>query len=184
MSQGKPHKASGQRMLFTGPDGIGDYRARLIDSTRYTGVGPLSSEATGDLSYLCRPSPCQPPPMPRQSYVGEVGWGLKYHQQLNRETLLNNKQIKRTEFRSMLEDRVTHRYQNPWQALPHILDKQSVKAGGKLAWTHTKHNRYSQDNNQLFRVNTRFQLNEKKATDVTEMSDVHFPEIVQLKKRG
>ncbi|GAA6222037.1 uncharacterized protein C4orf45 homolog isoform X1 [Lates japonicus] len=52
-----------------------------------------------------------PPPMPRQSYVGEVGWGWQYHQLLNSGTLLSNMQIKRTELRTALEDRVTHRFQ-------------------------------------------------------------------------
>ncbi|XP_020358162.1 uncharacterized protein C4orf45 [Oncorhynchus kisutch] len=154
-------QAYGQRMLFTGPDGIGDYKARLIDFPRYIGVGPLSPEGTSDLNYLCRPAPCAPPPMPKQCCIGGVGWGMEYHQLLNSRTLLSNMQIKRAEFRSALEDRVTHRYQNPWQAPPHFLDKQSVGARSKLAWTH-KYDCYIQDNNKQFLLNRRLTHSEKR----------------------
>ncbi|KAJ4946536.1 hypothetical protein JOQ06_024201 [Pogonophryne albipinna] len=84
----------GQRMIFTGPDGIGDYRPRSNYFPRYIGVGASSAEATGDLRYLCRGATHVPPPMPRQGYVGEVGWGLQYNQLLNSGTLLSNMQIK------------------------------------------------------------------------------------------
>lgn len=77
-----------------GPDGIGDYRPRSNYFPRYIGVGASSAEATGDLRYLCRGATHAPPPMPRQGYVGEVGWGLQYNQLLNSGTLLSNMQIK------------------------------------------------------------------------------------------
>ncbi|XP_044060982.1 uncharacterized protein C4orf45 [Siniperca chuatsi] len=102
----------GQRMIFTGPDGIGDYRPRSNYFPRYIGVGTSSPEATGDLSYLCRAAPHAPPPMPKHSHVGEVGWGWQYNQLLNSETLHSNMQIKKTELRTALEDRVTHRFQS------------------------------------------------------------------------
>ncbi|XP_051276641.1 uncharacterized protein C4orf45 [Dicentrarchus labrax] len=102
----------GHRMVFTGPDGIGDYRPRSNYFPRYIGVGTSSPEATGDLSYLCRAAPHAPPPMPRQSCVGEVGWGWQYNQLLNSGTLLSNMQIKKTDIRTALEDRVTHRFQS------------------------------------------------------------------------
>ena len=57
-------------------------------------MGASSAEATGDLRYLCRGTTHEPPPMPRQGYVGEVGWGLQYNQLLNSGTLLSNMQIK------------------------------------------------------------------------------------------
>ncbi|XP_036933279.1 uncharacterized protein C4orf45 isoform X2 [Acanthopagrus latus] len=104
---------SGQRMIFTGPDGIGDYRPRSNYFPRYIGVGASSSpEATGDLSYLWRAAPQARPPLPRQSCVGEVGWCWQYNQLLNSRTLHSNMQIKKTELRTVLEDRVTHRFQN------------------------------------------------------------------------
>ncbi|XP_054872827.1 uncharacterized protein C4orf45 [Amphiprion ocellaris] len=102
----------GQRMIFTGPDGIGDYRPRSNYFSRYIGVGAASPEATGDLGYLCRAAPHAHPPMPRQAYVGEVGWGWQYNQLLNSGTLLSNMQIKKTELRAALEDRITQRFQN------------------------------------------------------------------------
>ncbi|XP_030596029.1 uncharacterized protein C4orf45 homolog isoform X2 [Archocentrus centrarchus] len=102
----------GQRMIFTGPDGIGDYRPRSNYFTQYIGVGATSPEATGDLSYLCRAAPDARPLMPRQSYVGEVGWGWQYNQLLNSGTLLSNMQIKKTDIRAALEDRVSQRFQS------------------------------------------------------------------------
>ncbi|XP_008291558.1 uncharacterized protein C4orf45 [Stegastes partitus] len=101
----------GQRTIFTGPDGIGDYRPRSNYFSTYIGVGDASPEATGDLSYLCRAASLAHPPMPRQSYVGEVGWGWQHNQLLNSGTLLSNMQIKKTELRAALEDRVTQRFQ-------------------------------------------------------------------------
>ncbi|XP_069028008.1 protein SPMIP2 [Embiotoca jacksoni] len=102
----------GQRMIFTGPDGVGDYRPRSNYSPRYVGVGAASPEATGDLGYLSRAALHDHPLAPRQSYVGEVGWGWQYNQLLNSGTLLSNMQIKKTELRAALEDRVTQRFQN------------------------------------------------------------------------
>ncbi|KAK6299053.1 hypothetical protein J4Q44_G00305630 [Coregonus suidteri] len=166
--QERPAQAYGQMLLFTGPDGIGDYRARLIDFPRYIGVGPLSPMGTSDLIYLCRPAYCTPPPMPKQCYIGGVGWGMQYHQLLNSRTLLSSMQIKRAEFRSALEDRVTHRYQNPWHAPPHFLDKQSVGARSKLAWAHNKYDNYSQDNNRYFLLNKRSTRSEKSCRCLTK----------------
>uniref|UniRef100_A0A8C2ZB26 Uncharacterized protein n=2 Tax=Cyclopterus lumpus TaxID=8103 RepID=A0A8C2ZB26_CYCLU len=102
----------GQRMLFTGPDGIGDHRPRLNYSPRYVGAGVSSPEATGDLGYLCQAAPDAPPPKPKQGYVGEVGWGWQHNQLLNSGALLSNMQMKKTELRTALEDRVTHGFQS------------------------------------------------------------------------
>ncbi|XP_035506368.1 uncharacterized protein C4orf45 [Scophthalmus maximus] len=106
---GNVDAAAGQRMIFTGPDGIGDYRPRSNYFPLHVGVGASSPEATGDLGYLCRAAPAAPPPVPRRSYVGEVGWGWQHNQLLNSGTLLSNMQIKKTELRTALEDRVTQR---------------------------------------------------------------------------
>ncbi|XP_010898295.2 uncharacterized protein C4orf45 [Esox lucius] len=178
----KTLQTCGSRILFTGPDGIGDYRARLIDFPRYIGIGPLSPEGTSDLSYLCRPALCNLPPMPKHCFTGEVGWGLQYHQHLNRQTLHSNMQIKKAEFRSALEDRVTQRYQNPWHAPPHFPDKQSVQVYDKPQWT-CKVDRNSQDNNKLFLLNKRYNLAQKKPDCAAHMSSRHFPAIVQVKNR-
>ncbi|XP_061582132.1 protein SPMIP2 [Cololabis saira] len=110
IAAGEPQR--GQRMLFTGPDGTGDYRPKPHDFSRYVGVGAASPEATGDLSHLLRAAPHAPPPTARQAYVGEVGWGWRYNQLLNNGTLLSNMQIKKTEFRAELEDKATQKFQN------------------------------------------------------------------------
>ncbi|XP_078809983.1 protein SPMIP2 isoform X1 [Oryzias latipes] len=86
-----------------GPDGVGDYRPKLTDFPHHIGVGPVSHEATGDLGYLWRAAPHAPPTTARHSYIGEVGWGWQYNQQLNQSTLLSNMQIKKTELRASLE---------------------------------------------------------------------------------
>uniref|UniRef100_A0A3B5QC49 Chromosome 23 C4orf45 homolog n=1 Tax=Xiphophorus maculatus TaxID=8083 RepID=A0A3B5QC49_XIPMA len=75
----------------------GDYRPRSNYFPLYIGVGATSPEATSDLSYLCRAAPDAPPPAPRQSFVGEVGWGWQYNQLLNGDRLLSNMQIKETQ---------------------------------------------------------------------------------------
>ncbi|TKS72040.1 hypothetical protein D9C73_006113 [Collichthys lucidus] len=109
IAKGSQH---GQRMIFTGPDGIGDYRPRSNYFPRYIGVGASSPEATGDLSYFCRAAPLAPPPMPKHSHVGEVGWGWQYNQLLNSGTLRSNMQIKKTDIRAALEDQVTQTFQS------------------------------------------------------------------------
>ncbi|XP_030001989.1 uncharacterized protein C4orf45 homolog [Sphaeramia orbicularis] len=101
----------GQRMIFTGPDGIGDYRPRSNYFPQYISEGSGSPEATGDLSYLFRAAPLAPLSTPKQSYVGEIGWGWRYNQQLNGGTLLSNMQIKKTDIRAAVEDRISHMFQ-------------------------------------------------------------------------
>uniref|UniRef100_A0A8C6T5Z2 Uncharacterized protein n=1 Tax=Neogobius melanostomus TaxID=47308 RepID=A0A8C6T5Z2_9GOBI len=107
---GRPHY--GQRIIFTGPDGVGDYRPRLCDFPRYIGEGSVSAEATGDLSYLWRPAPHTPPAhMSRDSYAGGVGWGWHYNQLLNQDVLLSNMQIKKTDIRAAVENAMSQRFQ-------------------------------------------------------------------------
>ncbi|KAJ8015430.1 hypothetical protein DPEC_G00026030 [Dallia pectoralis] len=180
MTQEKAPQTYGQRILFTGPDGIGDYRARLSNFTGYIGIGPSSPEGTSDLNYLCRPAPGNLPPMPKHCYTGEVGWGLQYHQLLNRQTLLSNMQIKRTEFRSALEDRVTQKHQNPCHTLSHFTGKQSVDVRGKPAWTN-QYDRHSQDNNKLLTLNRSDLLADETAASAALTSSTQFPENVQMK---
>ncbi|XP_077433888.1 protein SPMIP2 [Vanacampus margaritifer] len=101
--------AEGQRIIFTGPDGIGDYRPRFNRSP-YVGVGPLSPEATSDLSYLWRAAPHAPPPLPKQAYVGEVGWGWQCSAMLNDSTLHSGMQIRKSIVRMEVEDRASHKF--------------------------------------------------------------------------
>ncbi|XP_056113214.1 uncharacterized protein C4orf45 [Rhinichthys klamathensis goyatoka] len=84
------HAGSGQRILFTGPDGIGDFRPKLDYFPRSIGIGPLSPDATSDLNYLFRPAAHATPPLPKHRCTGEVGWGLQYCTALNRRTTVIN----------------------------------------------------------------------------------------------
>jgi len=43
------------RVLFTGPDDVKDHTTKILDPT-YVGRASSSTEATGDLQYLYRPS--------------------------------------------------------------------------------------------------------------------------------
>lgn len=77
-----------------GPDGVGNHRVKLCDFPHSIGIGALSPEATGDLNYLFRPAPRAPTPLPKNCYVGGVGWGIEHGLRLNARILLSNNQIK------------------------------------------------------------------------------------------
>ncbi|KAM3938075.1 protein SPMIP2 [Leptodactylus fuscus] len=132
-----PHD-TGKRMLYTGPDYKRDYRTRLPDYTTYIGEGVPSPEGTGDVNYLYRAAPSTPAPLPKDSYVGGIGWGVSEFSFLNRSQLCSNHQIKIGEFRRDCEDKITHRFQNPWHPLPRVLDSQGFGSRAKLAWTHDR----------------------------------------------
>ncbi|XP_062405603.1 protein SPMIP2 [Sardina pilchardus] len=164
----------GQRIIFTGPDGVGDYRTKQQDFPRSIGIGPLSPESTGDLNYLLRAAPGTPPPGPKHCYAGGVGWGVQYSGALNGRTLLSDNRIKRGEFRSAMEDRITHRFQNPWFEPPRVLDRQPRGARAWLGWTH------SQEETQEF-----LQLNRKRSAQrkvigrsSSQPSSIVFPQII------
>ncbi|XP_068451441.1 protein SPMIP2 isoform X2 [Clinocottus analis] len=125
-----------------GPDGIGDYKPRSNDFLRYVGTGASSPEATGDLGYLCQAAADAPPPRPKQGYVGAVGWGWQHNQLLNSGALLSNMQIKKTDLRTALEDRMTHRFQS---------DHTSPHSG-----THTASSRGKNMTDDSQQVNTKF----------------------------
>ncbi|XP_064418055.1 protein SPMIP2 isoform X1 [Latimeria chalumnae] len=123
----------GQRMLFTGPDGIGDYRTNYVDFKQYIGEKKSSSEITGDLEYLYRAAPETLTPLPKFCYVGEIGWGVVEYSMLNRLTLSSGFQIKSGEFRQRCEDTVTHKYQNPWAYCHPKMDKLATEALFRVA---------------------------------------------------
>ncbi|XP_056328805.1 uncharacterized protein C4orf45 [Danio aesculapii] len=79
-------RVTGQRILFTGPDGIGDFRPRLDFFPRSIGIGSLSPDATSDLGFLFRAAPNAPPPLAKHRHTGELGWGLQFSTLLNRPT--------------------------------------------------------------------------------------------------
>ncbi|XP_051896762.1 uncharacterized protein C4orf45 [Pristis pectinata] len=121
-------------VVFTGPDASSDYRSKLPDFPYYIGENRhISAESTGDLNYLYRSAPYVSYQKRKDCYVGEIGWGLCLGPKLNRSNLLSNMQIKHGEFRERAEDKVTHRYQNPWQPPPAVLDHQR-DGRAFLAW--------------------------------------------------
>ncbi|KAM4710237.1 protein SPMIP2 [Discoglossus pictus] len=127
-------RSTGQRMLYTGPDYVGDYRTKLPDFTRYIGEVTPSAESTSEVAYICRAAPGTPPPLYKDLYVGGIGWGVAQFSFLNRRQLISDYQIKLGEFRKDCEERRTHNYQNPWSPPLHILDAQGYGARGSLAW--------------------------------------------------
>ncbi|XP_038611190.1 uncharacterized protein C4orf45 homolog [Tachyglossus aculeatus] len=124
----------GTRMIFTGPDGIKDYRPKIPDFTRFIGDKPPALGATSELKYLWRPAPMKCfTPAHRSSYVGEIGWAVNQFG-LPQMNLQSGNNIKLGEFRNASELRATHRYQNPWQPKPEILDQQGPGSRSWLAW--------------------------------------------------
>ncbi|CAN2388743.1 Domain of unknown function (DUF4562) [Pristimantis euphronides] len=133
---------TGKRMVYTGPDYKRDYRPKLPDYTRYIGESKPSAEGTSDVDYVCRAAPNTPAPLPKDCYVGGIGWGVSEFSFLNRNQQCSNCQIKMGEFRRDCEDKVTHRYQSPWFPLPDILDSQGFGSRGLLAWTQDRYTDY------------------------------------------
>ncbi|GAA6090043.1 uncharacterized protein C4orf45 homolog [Tachysurus ichikawai] len=158
----------GQRILFTGPDGIGNYRVRLCDFPH--SIGAVSSEATGDLNYLFRHAPCALPWLPKHCYVGGVGWGIEHGLRLNARSLLSNTQIKRSEFRSVMEDKISQIFQTPWQVTPCFLDRKEPSTRGDQS--------ACLDTNNQIRVRKRHS-SEKTSANKTHQSDFTLPAIAR-----
>ncbi|KAM9833158.1 protein SPMIP2-like [Syngnathus typhle] len=102
-------ESAGQRIIFTGPDGFGDYRPRSNQSPN-VGMGALSPGATSDLSYLWRAAPAAPPPLPKNGYVGEVGWCWQYNSMLNHNTLRSGMQIRKSITRMEVEAQASSKF--------------------------------------------------------------------------
>ncbi|XP_062518666.1 protein SPMIP2-like [Corticium candelabrum] len=103
------------QVLFTGPDGIGNYTVNVKEQSSI-GIGTMSPEGTSDVRYLSRAGPnCTHPPA-KSYYVGEVGWGVP---KLSDPTPWTTKhQMTLGELRQAAEDKHTHLYQNPWYPAP------------------------------------------------------------------
>ncbi|XP_075786256.1 protein SPMIP2 isoform X2 [Pelodiscus sinensis] len=141
--------ATGKRMIFTGPDAICDYRTKFPEYTRYIGATTPAQGATGDVEYLWRTAPWTTSILPhKRSYPGQIGWGVREFSYLNRGNMFSGNQIKTGEFRQAAEDEITHRYQNPWQPPPSILDIQGYNARGKIAWNCTDYDNFHHANSK------------------------------------
>merc|ERR1711934_15870 len=136
-----PSKNFGQRILFTGPDGICDQKMQIKTEHRYVGIGTMSKEGTSELDYLYRQGPLDTSKeaywaMKRKNaHNGGIGWGVHDAPFLNRKLSdEKNHNIQRGEFRNAAEDRYTHLYQSPWY--PDPKDKETTKS--KMSTEHKK----------------------------------------------
>ncbi|XP_059121494.1 uncharacterized protein C4orf45 homolog [Peromyscus eremicus] len=125
----------GKRMVVTGPDYIKDHLAKVHQHTTYIGEKRPALEKTGDLKYLWRSALNRSLPAKyKHEYVGEVGWGIPEYSFINRSRLESGFHIKAGELSRWQTDKLSHRYQNPWQPRPSVLDKQRGYSRGFLAW--------------------------------------------------
>lgn len=104
------------RVLYTGPDGNCDHRVSVVPERRYVGIGTMSGEGTSETDYLWRAAPRTPFPRPRTGRVGEIGWSIPKHQDFSYANTA--RQIMLGHFRQDVEDRHSHKYQNPWYPGP------------------------------------------------------------------
>ncbi|XP_044911664.1 uncharacterized protein C4orf45 homolog isoform X1 [Felis catus] len=125
----------GKRMIVTGPDYIKDHLPKIHQHTSYIGEKRPALEKTGDLRYLWRPASnrCLPAKY-KYEYVGEIGWGIPEYDFINQTRLWTGFHIKYGEQSQATIDKIGHRYQNPWQPKPYIMDMQGRFSRGSIAW--------------------------------------------------
>ncbi|XP_027453549.1 uncharacterized protein C4orf45 homolog isoform X2 [Zalophus californianus] len=125
----------GKRMIVTGPDYIKDHLTKVHQHTSYIGEKRPALEKSGDLRYLWRPASNRSLPAKyKHEYVGEVGWGIPEYDFINQTRLQTGFQIKCGELSQATIDKISHRYQNPWQPKPDIMDIQGKYNRGFIAW--------------------------------------------------
>uniref|UniRef100_A0A8D1RII7 Uncharacterized protein n=3 Tax=Sus scrofa TaxID=9823 RepID=A0A8D1RII7_PIG len=125
----------GKRMIFTGPDYVKDHLPKVAQHTSYIGEKRPELEKTGDLRYLWRPASNRSLPAKyKPEYVGEVGWGIPVYDFINRTRLQNGFHIKYEELSQAAIEKLSHRYQNPWQPNPSIMDAEGSFSRGSVAW--------------------------------------------------
>ncbi|KAK3101087.1 hypothetical protein FSP39_000844 [Pinctada imbricata] len=64
-------------VLFTGPDGLSDYKAKPCPDFQMTGIGERSREVTSQMDYLSRPPPGAKFPLAKNGRIGEIGWPVE-----------------------------------------------------------------------------------------------------------
>uniref|UniRef100_A0A671F025 Sperm microtubule inner protein 2 n=1 Tax=Rhinolophus ferrumequinum TaxID=59479 RepID=A0A671F025_RHIFE len=125
----------GKRMIFTGPDYKKDHLPKVHLHTYYVGEKRPALEKTGDLRYLWRPASNRSLPAKyKHEYVGEIGWGIREYDFLNKTRLESGFHIKCKEINQAAIDELSHRYQNPWQPKPCIMDMLGRFSRGSIAW--------------------------------------------------
>ncbi|XP_027622377.1 uncharacterized protein C4orf45 homolog [Tupaia chinensis] len=137
----------GRRMVYTGPDYIKEHLPSIQEHTTYVGEGQPSPEKTGDLQYLWRPAwHSSQPARYKHEFVGGVGWGVRALDSVSRPWPHSGFHIKYEELSRSAIEKLTHRYQNPWQPKPHILDMRGKHGRGSLAWHMSDYEDTSQRN--------------------------------------
>uniref|UniRef100_A0A8C5P4E3 Predicted gene, 17359 n=1 Tax=Jaculus jaculus TaxID=51337 RepID=A0A8C5P4E3_JACJA len=117
------------------PDYIKDHLPKLHQHTAYIGEKRPALEKTGDLKYLWRPASNRSMPAKyKYQHVGEVGWGIPEYNFINKSRLESGFHIKHGELSVDAIDKLTHRYQNPWQPKPSVLDRAGRYSRAFLAW--------------------------------------------------
>ncbi|KAM9086576.1 protein SPMIP2 [Megaptera novaeangliae] len=125
----------GKRMVFTGPDYVKDHLPEVAQHTSYIGEKRPALEKTGDLRYLRRPASKRSLPAKyKPEYVGEIGWGIPAYDFINKRRLQTGFHVKYEEFSQAAVEKLSHRYQNPWQPNPSIMDAEGSFSRGFIAW--------------------------------------------------
>ncbi|XP_027423049.1 protein SPMIP2 [Bos indicus] len=125
----------GKRMVFTGPAYVKDHLPQVAQHTAYIGEKRPALEKTGDLRYLWRPASNRSLPAKyKPEYVGEIGWGIPEYDFINKTRLQTGFHIKYEEFSQAAIDKLSHRYQSPWQPNPSIMDAEGSSSRGFIAW--------------------------------------------------
>ncbi|XP_015448763.2 uncharacterized protein C4orf45 homolog [Pteropus alecto] len=122
-------------LYFSGPDYKKDYLPKIYQHVAYVGEKRPALEKAGDLRYLWRPASNRSFPMKyRHEYAGEIGWGIPEHNFINKTRLETGFHIKYEELSQAAVDKLSHRYQNPWQPRPPIMDMLGRFSRGSIAW--------------------------------------------------
>ncbi|CAD7681146.1 unnamed protein product [Nyctereutes procyonoides] len=139
----------GKRMIVTGPDYIKDHVPKVHQHTSYIGEKRPVLEKTGDLRYLWRPASKRSLPAKyKYEYVGEIGWGIPKYDFISKSRLRTGFHIKYGEISQATTDKISHRYQNPWQPKPYIMDMQGKYSRGSIAWHMGDYENTDQRNSQ------------------------------------
>ncbi|XP_005629437.1 uncharacterized protein C4orf45 homolog isoform X1 [Canis lupus familiaris] len=139
----------GKRMIVTGPDYIKDHVPKVHQHTSYIGEKRPVLEKTGDLRYLWRPASKRSLPAKyKYEYVGEIGWGIPKYDFISKSRLRTGFHIKYGEISQATIDKISHRYQNPWQPKPYIMDMQGKYSRGSIAWHMGDYENTDQRNSQ------------------------------------
>ncbi|NP_001136425.1 uncharacterized protein C4orf45 homolog isoform 2 [Mus musculus] len=150
LSHREPHcETVGKRMIVTGPDYVKDHLPKVHQHTAYIGEKRPALEKTGDLRYLWRPASNRSLPAKyKHEYTCGIGWGIPQYSFFNRSRVESGFHIQHGELSLRAMDKITHRYQNPWQPKAFVLNKQLGYSRGFLAWNMSDYEDIEQRNSK------------------------------------